>query len=184
MDSLKRDNPTLKAVWYVTYQLPATDVFLLGVPFDFPISGEPGENLRQAFGWSDRDGVSASFLQGLRDSIPLQFGTVVVLDDDGFAAAVDFVGGLKVDQTTFSGAEVLGILRLTSDDSRDSLNTQKRVLDGLVEQAPGLGETPDLTPLVDLIPEHIYLSSPLGDLVAKLAPVLPVSPAKTHIELY
>jgi hypothetical protein len=184
VDSLKKNDPTLKAVWYLTYQPPATDVFLLGVPFDLPVTGSPGTSLQQAFGYSGSDGVSFDFLQGLRASIPLQFGSVVVMDDVGFSAAVDFVGGLKVDQTTFTGEDVLGILSLTADNSKDSLNTQKRVLEGLGSQASKLGQSPDLTPLVDLIPEHIYLSSPLGDLVSQVAPILPVTPEKTHIELY
>jgi hypothetical protein len=184
VDSLKKNSPNLEAVWYLTYQLPATDVFLLGVPFDFAVAGSPGVTLRQAFGYSETDGVSQTFLDGLRGSIPLQFGPVVVMDEAGFSAAVDFVGGLEVDQTTFSGQEVLGILSLTADNPEDSLNTQKRVLDGLSSQAAKLGQGPDLTPLVDLIPEHIYLSTTLGDLVSQVAPILPVTPEKTHIELY
>ncbi len=184
VDSLESSDPALKAVWYLTYQLPVTDVFLLGVPTNLQLQPDPSRQLDQAFGWSPDAGVDPSFLSGLKATVPLSFDTWIVIDDTGFAAAVDFVGGLQVNGTTFSGQDVLGILSLASGDAKATLTTQKRVLEGLSAQAEAVGESPDLTPLVELVPEHIYLTSPLGQLVALISPVLPIRPATTHIELY
>jgi hypothetical protein len=184
VDSLEKAKPTLKAVWYLTYQLPVTDVFLLGVPTNLQLQSDPSHQLDQAFAWTPDAGVAPDFLSGLKATVPLDFNTWVVIDDTGFAAAVDFLGGLKVNGTTFSGQQVLGILSLASADARTGLSTQKQVLEGLSAQAEGVGQSPDLTPLVDLVPEHIYLTSPLGQLVAMISPVLPIRPETTHIELY
>jgi len=184
VDSLENPDPTLTAVWYLTYQLPVKDVFLLGVPTNLQLQPDPARQLDQAFGWSPEAGVDPDFLTALKATVPLSFNTWIVLDETGFAAAVDFMGGLQVNGTTFSGQEVLGILSLASGDAKASLTTQKRVLEGLSTQAESVGDSPDLTPLVELIPEHIYLTSPLGQLVALISPVLPIRPETTHIELY
>lgn len=184
VDSLQASDPTLKAVWYLTYQLPVTDVFLLGVPTNLQLQPDPSRQLDEAFTWSPDAGVDPSFLVDLKATVPLSFDTWVVIDDTGFASAVDFVGGLKVNGTTFSGQDVLGILSLASSDAKTGLATQKRVLEGLSAQAETVGASPDLTPLVELVPEHIYLTSPLGQFVALISPVLPIKPETTHIELY
>jgi len=184
VDSLEQPDPALKAVWYLTYQLPVTDVFLLGVPTNLQLQPDPSSQLDQAFHWTPEAGVDPGFLSALKATVPLPFDTWVVLDDQGFAAAVDFIGGLQVNGTTFNGQDVLGILSLASGDARAGLTTQKRILEGLSAQAESVGESPDLTPLVELVPEHIYLTSPLGQLVALISPVLPIRPETTHIELY
>jgi hypothetical protein len=184
VDSLDQADPRLKAVWYLTYQLPLTDVFLLGVPANLQLQSDPSKQLDEAFAWSPDAGVDPAFLAGLKSTVPLDFTTWVVIDDQGFAAAVDYLGGLDVNGTTFSGDDVLGILSLASGDDRAGLSTQKRVLEGLSVQAEAVGDSPDLTPLVDLIPEHIYLTSPLGQFVALVSPILPIRPETTHIELY
>jgi hypothetical protein len=184
VDSLENSSPNLKAVWYVTYQLPVTDVFLLGVPTNLQLQPDPSRQLDQAFAWSPDSGVSPDFLSALKATVPLEFNTWIVLDDTGFAAIVDFLGGLTVNDTSFSGQEVLGILSLASGDPKSGLATQKRVLEGLSTQAQDVGDSPDLTPLVSLVPEHIYLTAPLGQLVALVSPILPIRPETTHIELY
>lgn len=184
VDSLEAKAPSLRAIWYITYRLPAKDVFLLGAAADIPVQGRPGTAMKAVFGWSPENGVSPSFLEDLRRTIPLSFDALVVMDDKGFAAAVDFLGGVTVNGTEFSGQQVLDILSLTSDDPKGELATQKRVLEALSAKAGDLGDTPDLTPLVSLVPEHIYLTKPLGQIVALISPVLPIHSETTHIDLY
>ena len=184
VDSLEAKSPTLRAIWYITYRLPSKDVFLLGAASDIPVQGRPGTVMQTAFGWSPENGVSPTFLEDLQRTIPLSFDALVVIDNQGFAAAVDFLGGVTVNGTSFAGQQVLDILSLTSDDPKGELATQKRVLEALSGKAGDLGDTPDLTPLVSLVPEHIYLTKPLGQIVALISPVLPIHPETTHIDLY
>jgi hypothetical protein len=123
-------------------------------------------------------------LDALYREIPLELDAVIVLDETGFAQAIDFLGGVPINEATFTGQEVLGIMSLTEDDPSASLSLQRRLLAAMSQRAVEVGASPEITPLVELIPEHLYLSIPINKLVELLAPVLPIRSQTTHFELY
>lgn len=184
VDELQTSEPTLVAIWFLSFRPPAKDLFLLGIPADLVASGDPPEALHDSFAFDPQAGPAAGFLDALYRTVPLDVTAIVVLDEVAFATAVDYVGGVTINEATFTGQEVLGILSLSSDSPAGTLTLQKRILGSLAAQAPALGTSPEITELVDLTPEHMYTSKSLNELVGLIAPLLPIQPATTHIELY
>lgn len=184
VDDLQAAEPTLRAIWFLTYRPPADDIFLLGVALDRQVAGDPPIPLQEAFGWQGGAGPSQSFRDALYRTVPLQIEAIVVLDDAGFAAAVDYVGGVDINDANFTGHEVLGILSLNRDDPAANLMLQRRLLAALAARADSLGPAPELTPLIELMPDHLFLSRELNQMVALISPILPIEPQSTHFELY
>jgi hypothetical protein len=181
MDSLQAPDPELRAIWIATFRPPGRDVFLLGVPVDFGISG--GTTLAGLFRWTPSAGVDATFLAGLRQASPVVPDVILAADQTGFAALVDYMGGVVIDDAALNGSQVVGVLAMLADDPQTSLVAQGQILRALAWQVPNLGPTPDLTPLLALVPEHGYLSVPLSQLVGLISPVLPLQPTSIHVDL-
>lgn len=184
VDDLSADDPDLQAVWFLSYRPPVKDAFLLGVPLDLEVDGDPPATLQDSFELASDGGPTDRFKQRLYQAVPLDVDATIVLDRTGFAAAIDFVGGVTIDQATFSGQDVLGILKLTEDDPQSTLSLEKRLLAAMSQQAASIGPSPEITALVNLIPGHMYISGEVTDMVALVSPLLPIEPSTTHIELY
>ncbi|MGA9532951.1 MAG: hypothetical protein WBR18_09570 [Anaerolineales bacterium] len=184
VDDLGTEQPNLQAIWFLSYRPPVKDSFLLGVPLDLEVDGDPPAQLRDLFGLASNGQPTDQFQQRLYQAVPLDVDGTIVLDRTGFAAAIDFVGGVTIDQATFTGQDVLGILSLTQDDPDATLSLEKRLLTAMSQQAASIGSAPEITPLVDLIPAHLFISGDITDMVALVAPILPIEPSTTHIELY
>ena len=183
VNDLQAEDPRLEAVWFLSYQTPEPHIFLLGIPVDTTVEGDPPQTLQESFAFNPANGPSDSFRNRLHQAVPLQPDATIVLDRTAFAAAIDFVGGVRLNEASFTGQEVLGILSLTDDDPQATLALQGRLLNALSRSAV-VGETPELTPLVQLEPEHIYLSISINRMVALVSPLLPIRPETTHIETY
>lgn len=179
VDSLEPDAPELRAVWFALLRPPGRDVFLLGLPIDRPVSG--GSILEEAFGWES--GPTASFLEALSELTPLPIDVVVVLDSKGFATLIDFLGGVPTAGTTVDGAAALSVVDLLKDDADASLQAQYRLLQALAAQVGGIQAGTDLQPLVDLIPAHAFVSLPVQQAIALVAPLLPLDPSRIHVSL-
>lgn len=184
VDDLSAASPSLKSIWLLSFRPPAPDIFLLGIPTDFAVPGDPPSQLAEQFSFQQDSGPSSQFLDSLYRQIPLELNAVVVLDETGFAQAIDFLGGVTINQATFSGQEVLGIISLTEDDSSANLQLQRRLLQAMSAQAAEVGASPEITPLVQLSPQHLYLSTTINQMVELISPTLPIKPATTHFELY
>jgi len=113
--------------------------------------------------------------------VPLEPDVTVVLDETAFAALVDFVGGVDLNGTVFSGDQVLGFLSLVEDQPDALLAAQSRLMEALVQRSQALGPSPDTSPLHRLVPEHAHPSFPVNQLLAMLTPLLPVDPAEVHV---
>jgi hypothetical protein len=184
VDDLDANPPTLLAIWFLSYRPPVKDAFLLGVPLDHVGDGDPPVTLQESFDMDPDGGPSQTFEQRLYQTVPLDVDATIVMDRVGFAAAIDFVGGVTIDQASFDGNDVLGILSLTADDPAATLSLEKRLLTAMSEQAADVGPSPEITDLVNLIPAHLYVSEDVTDMVALVTPLLPIEPSTTHIELY
>ncbi|OGO12700.1 MAG: hypothetical protein A2Z66_00940 [Chloroflexi bacterium RBG_13_66_10] len=52
----------------------------------------------------------------------------------------------------------------------------------MATRAGTLGDSPDITPLTALIPDHAHLSSPLNQVIALAAPLLPLQASAVHFD--
>lgn len=173
----------LEAIWYISFGYPSQDIFLLGVsPAAVPPGAQAG--LESVFAWRPGEGVSAAFLEQLADMVPLEIEGSIVLDRPGFARVIDFLGGVVLNSSTFQGEQVLGILSLTEDDPQATLQMQRRLLEAMTARANLLGRTPEITELVELIPDHLHSSISVNRAVMLVAPLLPIRAERTHIETY
>lgn len=173
--------PTLRAVWFATYRPPGRSVFLYGLSPDAPLPGQEPITLGALFTWSAERGVDPLFLTQLSSVIPLLPDVTVLVDETAFAALVDYVGGVELNGTTFSGNEVLGFLSLVQGESDATLASQSRLIEAMIQRLPALGSAPDTVPLQGLVPQHAHLSLPLNHLLGLLGPLLPVDPAEVHV---
>jgi hypothetical protein len=184
VDDLNSPEAALEAIWLLSFRPPAKDLFLLGIPTDLTTAGDPPLSLAQQFTFQQEAGLSAGFLDALYREIPLEVDAVIVLDDTGFAQAIDYLGGVTINEATFTGQEVLGIISLSEGDPAASLALQRRLLQAMSVQAAQVGATPEITALVELVPDHLYLSESINTMVELLSPALPILPDTTHFELY
>lgn len=183
VDDLSSSQARLKAIWYVSFGYPSKDIFLLGLS---PSLTPPGSQrpLHDSFNWNPGQGVSAGFAEQLANAVPLEISGTVVLDEQGFASLIDYLGGVDVSSSHFDGEQVLGILSFTDDDPEDTLQMQKRLLEAMADRASLLGHTPEITELIELMPDHLYSSVSTNRAVMLIAPLLPIQTETTHIETY
>ncbi len=183
VDHMNAENPKLTAIWFVTFRLPGTNLFLFGIPLDAPVVAQPELQLRNLFGWSTDQGPDALFMQALYAEVPLSIDVILVVDEIAFAALVDYMGGVTLESGTLDGRQVIGVLELVENQPQAALEVQRRLVQALSEKAPNLGSTPDLSPLMALIPENAYSSIPAINVVAMISPLLPIQSEAIHIEI-
>jgi len=174
--------PALRAIWFATFRPPGRSVFLYGLPTNAPIEGQDVVTLNALFSWSADLGTDPLFLNTLARTVPLQPDVTVLMDETAFASLIDYLGGVDLNNTIFSGNEVLGFLSLVIDEPEASLASQARLIEAMVQRLPALGALPDLGPLPGLVPDHAHLSLPVNQLLGILSPLLPVDPAKIHVD--
>jgi hypothetical protein len=179
VDSLEAKKPQLLAAWIVSFRPPDRDLFVLGLPTDW--ATPDGATLAQAF--EATRGQGADFAAALDAVTPLPRDLVIVLDSEGFAAVIDFLGGVPSGEETIDGSAALGVLDLLSDDPRASLQAQYRLLQALAGRADRVQPGTDLKPLLSLVPDHASLSVSQPEAIARIAPVLPFDPELIHIGL-
>jgi hypothetical protein len=182
VDNLDNSEPTLLAIWVATHQPPGNDIFLHGILINKQIGDEGQQPLNQVFEWSAESGIGPSFLSQLRQELQRDPDAIFVLDEYAFAALVDFAGGVILNGNWRTGAEVIDVLKLFYNDPVTSLSMQARVLEELSFQAPQLGDTFEVTPLVELIPDHAYSSMPITKAIMLLGRLLPFKQDNIHID--
>ena len=183
VDDLARGEPVLEAVWFATFRLPAKDLFLFGMPVDLKPYEESADSLNDMFAWHAEQGVEPAFIQALYEIVPLAPNAVVVLDEQGFAAVIDYLGGIEVNGAQMDGAQVVSVVGLLRDNPPALLSTQQHFVESMAARVVDLEGHPDLTPLLAIIPEHGFLSVEVKVLVDELAPLMPLEPAMIHIDL-
>ncbi len=183
VDQLSAETPVLEAIWFVTYRLPGTNLYLFGIPLDTPVEAQSALQLKDLFRWSTDQGPDALFIQALYAKVPLPIDVTLVIDEIAFAAFVDYMGGVTLESGTLDGRQVIGVLELVENQPTAALEVQRRLVQALSEKVPDLGSTPDLSPLMALIPENAYSSIPAINVVAMISPLLPIQPGAIHIEL-
>jgi hypothetical protein len=183
VDRLDVPTPRLRAVWLATFRSPGRDLFLLGLPTSYRTPIGDAASLEETFTWTPGRGPSDEFLTGLQYPAPVTLEVIVALDEVGFAALIDHVGGIDLNGVPLSGEQSVAVLHMLVEDPSAALSTQARLLEALVARAGSLGPTPDLTPLIALMPAHAFLSMPASQAIAIAAPLLPLEPATVHVDL-
>jgi hypothetical protein len=182
VDSLESSDPSLLAVWLASFRLPGRDIFLLGLPTDLIAAGENQASLSSLFRWSSEEGPDPGFLSAVQQAAPLTPDLIVCLDRDGFITLVDYLGGLDLGGVHLDGAQTMAVLDMLTGDEDASLATQGRLLEAMSLRAPLVGSTPDLTSLLNLAPMHAYLSTPVTEAAALVAPLLPIEPDAIYLD--
>ncbi|MEW6566985.1 MAG: hypothetical protein AB1449_02230 [Chloroflexota bacterium] len=183
VDDLQAERPSLLAVWVATYRLPGRELFLLGLPADLTATSASDGSLSELFRFSPVNGLAAEFSRAVFEHVPLTPDLVVVLDRTAFTAVVDYLGGLDLNGAHLDGIEVIAVLDMLAGDAQASLATQARVLEAMTLRAPPLGDSPDITSLLQLVPTHAYLSDSVGLAVGLASPLLPIEPPMVHFDV-
>jgi hypothetical protein len=174
----------LRSIWIASFEPPGRDLFLTGIPADSPSPDLDGRPLSTAFAITSDGAPSPQFLQALAALAPTTPDLVVTLDEVGFAQVVDYVGGIDLGGAVLDGSQILAVLELLSEDPAASTATQRSVLQAMVERAQQLGDSPDITPLTALVPDHAYVSLPVTQAIALVAPLLPLETSRVHFDVY
>jgi hypothetical protein len=165
----------LLAAWIASFRPPGKELFLFGFPTDRPLPG--GLTLREAYAESPDDA------QVLTPLTTLPVDAVVVLDAEGFATVIDFLGGVPTGEATVEGAAALNVLALLRDEPSASLLAQARLLEALSARADRVQPGTDLQPILDLVPDHASVSVPPRDLLTAVAQYLPFDAERIHVSL-
>lgn len=175
VDSYGTENSELLAVWLASFRPPGKELFLFGFPTNQALAD--GSTLRQAYA------AGAESAQALQSVTSLPLDAVVVLDAEGFAALIDFLGGVPSGEATVDGAAAVNVLALLRDDPTASLLAQARLVEALSGRAAAVQPGTDLQPLLALVPDHAFVNIPAEQVLTMIAPYLPFVSDRIHVSL-
>lgn len=176
VDDLRSPEPSLRAIWILLYESSGETLYLHGIPIDTAADDQRSRNLQDVFSWSIQEGVNQAFLDELFQVIPLVPDLVVVNDEVAFASAVNYLGGVDLEGAKLDGESVLGFLSLSWDMPAVLLNNQALILEALIPRAIVAAPSPELSELMALIPDHVYVSLDVTDAVGLINPLKEISP--------
>ena len=171
VDDLGYSAPQVRAIWIAAYRSSNSDIYLHGIPLDTRIPGQEGKKIIDQFQWNPEAGLSKSFTDGLFEIIQLRPNLTILLDDHAFAQTIDYLGGVEIRGKNLDGESVLTFLSLSWDRPGVLLVNQADIIQSLIPKALSLPETPELTELFTLIPDHMYLSMEINQAVAFVLPI-------------
>ena len=181
VDDLGKESPELRALWMVSFRPPERDVLLLGVPID-QTSEDGDSKLQETFGLTAEKQASEAFLRTMLDILPVQPNVVIVMDEVFFGALVDYLGGAFVYEGHLDGTSVIALQNVLAEDAEALLVMQAKVLKALAFNISLLESTPDIEPLLALIPTHCKPSVDPAQLVLLISPLLPLQPETIRVE--
>ncbi|MGD8633974.1 MAG: hypothetical protein PVF85_10415 [Anaerolineales bacterium] len=182
VDDLSGDKPELQAIWFASFEPPSKSIHLLGISVDADVGDGKG-NFQDRFTLFEPPDYGADFLTSLASVAPYPVQGFIVLDEEGFARLIDYVGGVTLDDQELSGSAAVGALSLLHEQPLASLRMQARLVSSLTENAASIGSTPELTPLTSLVPVHAYTSPSPYQLASLGSQLLPLDPAMVTIEI-
>ncbi len=183
VDEAVSPQPVLQSIWFVTLDNEIKEVSLQGYPTNYK-HPDSGKTLAESFTWSAITGFDAFNLDPYDLLSPGSLIATVILDEEGFADLVDYVGGITFNEEPLDGSAVSGVMEMLFEQPEASLTMQARVIGAIIVSASELGTTPELTPLIALIPEHASISHPAPELASLAIPFLPISPEAFNVETW
>ncbi|OGO17659.1 MAG: hypothetical protein A2Z14_10130 [Chloroflexi bacterium RBG_16_48_8] len=171
VDDLTRNAPLLRAIWIASNRPTENIIYLHGIPMNTVIPGEQDATLSDVFEWTYQTGISEEFIDHLYEIIPLHPTLTILLDDIAFAKTIDYLGGAEIRGRTLDGESVLTFLSLSWDQPEILIQNQADIIRSIIPKALGLPETPELTELFALIPDHASLSMEISQAVGLILPL-------------
>jgi hypothetical protein len=171
VDDLRHTAPKLRAVWIATYRSNENVIYLHGIPLNANIPGEEDAQLSDIFEWTPETGLSREFSNQLYEIIPLDPNLTIILDDSAFARTIDYLGGVEIRGKTLDGESVLTFLSISWDQPEILIQNQADIVRSIIPKALNLPETPELTDLLALIPDHASLSLEISEAVGLILPL-------------
>ncbi len=183
VDEIKQEKPKILSIWFISFHPPDKKIHLLGIPTDLllPDSEIP---LSEAFSLWEAPDYGADFITAMDRFSPHPIFGIAVLDEEGFSALIDYLGGFSLDDQSYDGVSAIGTLRLLENQPLIALKLQAQILRALSVKVPDLGKTPELTPLTLLLPEHAYTSPSPAQLATLASPLLPLQADLIEITIY
>jgi hypothetical protein len=182
VDELTKERPELQAIWFASFEPPDKTIHLFGISVDNPLD-EGDRTLSESFTLFEPPDFGASFLTSIAKYAPHPIQGFVVLDEEGFADLIDYIGGVTLNDQRLNGTAAVGALSLVKDQPLASLRMQARIVSSLTENATSIGGTPELTPLTSLVPDHAYTSPSPYQLASLGSQLLPIDPSMVTIEV-
>ncbi len=183
VDDLTSIDSKLRAIWIATYRTNENIIYLHGIPLNANIPGEEDTQLSDVFEWTSQAGLNPEFESRLYEIIPLHPNLTIILDDTAFARTIDYLGGIEIRGKTLDGESVLTFLSLSWDQPGILIQNQADIIRSIIPKALGLPETPELTELISLIPDHASLSSEISKAVGMILPLRKTSSESIFIIL-
>ncbi|MBN2555958.1 MAG: hypothetical protein JXA97_08475 [Anaerolineales bacterium] len=184
VDSLTATQPLLRSIWIIQFRDNGSEIHLLGIPVDLRLGGPASASLQDLFAFSPGAGIDADFLATVNLLAPRNSDYHILLDEHGLEAVLDFLGGANLDGDTFSGSQIIRVLRLLIDDPAANLKLQAQIVESFASHAFELSSSLDITPLIDLVPEHAHVSHSVLELSSLAAGMLPIQPEAISIDLF
>lgn len=172
VDDLENPQPRLLSVWFATFRFPDNEIILYGLPTDHKTDLSL-PSFADMFHWSPEKGVDSALLDALQRVYAPKPNVILILDELGFSALIDFLEGVTLEGTPMDGETVVNALRFFYEDPSQSLKVQTKILRALVQQVDVLEPPLDLTVLFNLIPVHAHCSEPPSLVAAKFGLLLP-----------
>ena len=173
VDEIKHEKPKLLSIWLISFHPPDKKIRLLGIPVNLRLP-DTETPLSEAFSLWEAPDYGADFITAMDHFSPHPIFGIAVLDEEGFSALIDYLGGFSLDDQLYDGDSAIGTLRLLEDQPLIAIKLQAQILRALSVNVPGLGETPELTPLTLLLPENAYTSPSPAQLATLASPLLPL----------
>lgn len=181
VDDLQRSSPRLEAIWIGTFELVGKDGVLLGLPRTFQITNN--QSIEQAFTWTPDMGTDPDFLSSVEATLGLHFNSTVVMDGICFQAMIDSVGGIPMENgRSLDGLSALALHKLSVNDPWMALAVQAKILTGASLRAAEVGDLLDLSLLIDLTPNHCWLSMSRESAVELILRMLPIQEGAIRVE--
>jgi len=173
VDEIKLEKPKLLSVWFISFHPPEKSIHLLGLPTDLNLPNTEIP-LSEVFSLWEAPDYGADFIAAMDFFSPHPIFGIAVLDEEGYSALIDYLGGFSLDDQNYDGDLAIGTLRLLEDQPLVALKLQAQILRALSLKVPDLGKTPELTPLTLLLPENAYTSPSPAQLATLASPLLPL----------
>ncbi len=183
VDEIQQEKPKILSIWFISFHPPDKKIHLLGIPTDLllPDTEIP---LSESFSLWEAPDYGADFITAMDQLSPHPIFGIAVLDEEGFSALIDYLGGFSLDDQSYDGASAIGTLRLLENQPLVALKLQAQILRALSVKVPGLGKTPELTTLTLLLPQHAYTSPSPAQLATLASPLLPLQADLIEITIY
>jgi hypothetical protein len=174
VDDLAAESPRLVGVWEATFQEERREVFLLGWAADVEVCAPEAQPLDQLFEWSAERGVNPQFLAALDGERLFPPQVIIVADEVAFRALIDWRGGAEISGAPLTGTQVVAVLRPLYGNPSGALAIQEQIAGSLSRKLPSLGERLDLDWVAPLMPDHLYMSHSVQEVLRFLLPLTPL----------